>query len=175
MSKKGLNGLDEEESFDLLWVLPMENIQYEELIDHGMNQLVDGDAPMQMLNLVIQEQQQKLLEGQYTKDDDYVDQIQYVQEEEDQKIKRNSNKPFEYVFHLFFVQVQKEKEQEEGKKRWIEIKVKIKLNVNLVQEQTEALWLLLKEFQDIFAWHKGELCNYNIGEHTINTQGLPPC
>lgn len=73
MSKKGLSGSDEEESFDLLWVLPMENIQYEELIDHGMNQLVDGDAPMKMLNLVIQEQQQKLLEGQYTKDDDYVD------------------------------------------------------------------------------------------------------
>lgn len=72
MSKEGLNGSEEEESFDLLWVLPMENIQYEELIDHGMNQLVDGDATMQRLNLVIQEQQQKLLEGHYTKDDDYV-------------------------------------------------------------------------------------------------------
>jgi len=26
MSEKGLNGSEEEESFDLLWVLPMENI-----------------------------------------------------------------------------------------------------------------------------------------------------
>jgi hypothetical protein len=30
---------------------------------------------MQMLNLVLQEQQQKLLKGQYTKDDDYADWI----------------------------------------------------------------------------------------------------
>jgi len=26
MSEKGLSGLEEEENFDLLWVLPMENI-----------------------------------------------------------------------------------------------------------------------------------------------------
>jgi hypothetical protein len=41
-------------------------------------------------------------------------------------------------------------------------------------EQTKALWLLLEEFQDIFAWHKGELGKSNIGEHTIDTQRLPP-
>ncbi len=61
----------------------MENIQYEKLSDHGMNQFVDGEAPMHMLNLVLQEQQQKLLKGQYTKDDDYTYWIRYVQEEED--------------------------------------------------------------------------------------------
>ncbi len=26
----------------------------------------------------------------------------------------------------------------------------------------------------MFAWHKGELGQCSIGEHTINTQGLPP-
>ncbi len=75
MTKEGLCESKEEEGCNHLWVLPMDNIQYEQLSDHGMNQLVDGKVPMQMLNLVLQEQQQKLLEGQYTKDDDYADWI----------------------------------------------------------------------------------------------------
>jgi hypothetical protein len=37
-----------------------------------MNQMLDGEAPIQTLNLMLQEQQQKLLEGQYIKDDDYA-------------------------------------------------------------------------------------------------------
>jgi hypothetical protein len=37
MSKEGVNESKEEEGCNLLWVLPMENIQYEELSDHGMN------------------------------------------------------------------------------------------------------------------------------------------
>lgn len=133
-----------------------------------MNQVLDWEAPMQMLNLVLQEQQQKLLEGQYTKDDDYIDQIRYVQEEKDQWIKQCTNKLFEHVSHLFLVQVK-------GKKRGIEIKVNIKLNVNLDLEQTKALWLLLEEFLDVFVWHEGELGNYTIDEHIINTRGLQPC
>jgi uncharacterized OsmC-like protein len=54
---------------------------------------------------------------------------------------------------LFPVQVEGEKEHAKGKKRWTEIKVNIKLNVNLDSEQTKALWLLLEEFQNVFAWH----------------------
>jgi hypothetical protein len=76
---------------------------------------------------------------------------------------------------LFPISVEGKKEHVEGKKRWIEIKVNIKLNVNLDLAQTKTLWLLLEKFQDVFTWHKGELGNYNIYEHTINTQGLPPC
>jgi len=37
MSKEGLNESKEEEGSNPLWILPMENIQYEKLIDHGMN------------------------------------------------------------------------------------------------------------------------------------------
>jgi hypothetical protein len=35
--------------------------------------MLDGEAPIQMLNLMLQEQQQKLLEGLYIKDDDYAE------------------------------------------------------------------------------------------------------
>jgi hypothetical protein len=34
---------------------------------------LDDEAPMQILNLVLQEQQQSLFEGQYIDDDDYLD------------------------------------------------------------------------------------------------------
>jgi hypothetical protein len=37
------------------------------------------------------------------------------------------------------------------------------------------MWSLLEQFQDIFAWHKGKLGRWTIGEHTIDTQGLSPC
>jgi len=33
----------------------------------------------------------------------------------------------------------------------------------------------LEDFKDVFAWHKGELGCYTIGEHAIDTQGFPPC
>lgn len=33
---------------------------------------------------------------------------------------------------------------------------------------------LLKQFQDIFVWHKDKLGHYTIGEHTIDIQRLPP-
>lgn len=73
---------------------------------------------------------------------------------------------------MFPVQVEGEKEHAKGKKRWTEIKVNIKLNVNLDSEQTKALWLLLEEFQNVFAWHEGKLGNCAIDEHIINTRGL---
>jgi len=76
---------------------------------------------------------------------------------------------------LFLVQVEGEREQVKGNKRGTKIKVNIKLNVNIDLEQTKALWLLLEEFLDVFVWHEGELGNYTIDEHIINTQGLRPC
>jgi hypothetical protein len=68
---------------------------------------------------------------------------------------------------------QKESKNEEDK--WIEIKVKIILNNYLDEKQIEELLSLLEQFQDIFVWHKCKLGHYTIGEHTIDTQGLPPC
>jgi len=37
------------------------------------------------------------------------------------------------------------------------------------------LWGILEQYQDVFAWNKGELRCCNVGEHIIDTQGFPPC
>ncbi len=42
------------------------------------------------------------------------------------------------------------------------------------EKQQKQLWDLLEEFQEVFAWHKGELGQCFKGEHFIDTQGLPP-
>jgi hypothetical protein len=45
----------------------------------------------------------------------------------------------------------------------------------LNEEQQKQLWDLLEEFQKIFTWHKRKLGQCSVGEHSIDTQGLPPC
>jgi hypothetical protein len=52
-----------------------------------------------------------------------------------------------------------------------QIKNKIRLDESLNEEQQKQLWDLLEE---VFAWHKGELGQCYVGEHLIDTQGLPP-
>jgi hypothetical protein len=52
-----LNELEEKVGDNPFWVLPTKNDQAKELSDHGMNQLVDGEALMQTLNMVLQEEQ----------------------------------------------------------------------------------------------------------------------
>jgi hypothetical protein len=59
--------------------------------------------------------------------------------------------------------------------RWGEICRKIRIYRNLDEEMGQQLWRVLKQYQDVFAWNKGELGCCTIGEHTINTQGFPPC
>ncbi len=53
--------------------------------------------------------------------------------------------------------------------------MKIILSNYLDEKQIKELLSLLKQFQDIFVWHKGDRGHYTIGEHTIDTQRLPPC
>lgn len=48
---------------NLYKIWPIEEIMIEKLNNHGMNEVMEDETPMQMLNLVLQEQQQKLLEG----------------------------------------------------------------------------------------------------------------
>jgi hypothetical protein len=49
------------------------------------------------------------------------------------------------------------------------------LEESLDEVHKKQLWDLLEEFQGVFAWHKGELGWCSMGEHSIDTQGLPPC
>jgi hypothetical protein len=53
-------------------MLNLEN-KIEKLKDHGLDLIIKGEAPMQILNLTLHEQHQNILEGLFSKDDDYVD------------------------------------------------------------------------------------------------------
>jgi len=43
------------------------------------------------------------------------------------------------------------------------------------KEMGQQLWRVLEQYQDVFAWNKGELGCCTIREHSIDTQGFPPC
>jgi hypothetical protein len=75
--------------------------------------------------------------------------------------------------HLYSVQVSDD--LIEGDNRWTQIEIRIKLDEYLNEEQQKQLWDLMEEFEEVFAWHKGELGQCSIGEHSIDTQRLPPC
>jgi hypothetical protein len=59
--------------------------------------------------------------------------------------------------------------------RWAEISQKIRVDHNLDQAKGQELWGVLERYQDVFAWNKRELGYCTIGEHSIDTQGYPPC
>jgi hypothetical protein len=59
--------------------------------------------------------------------------------------------------------------------RWGEICQKMRVDQDLNKEKGQQLWGVLERYQDVFAWNKGELGCCTIGEHSINTQGFPPC
>ncbi len=58
--------------------------------------------------------------------------------------------------------------------RWGEICQKIRIDQHRDKGMERQLWKVLEQYQDVFAWNKGELGCCNIGEHQINTQGFPP-
>jgi hypothetical protein len=59
--------------------------------------------------------------------------------------------------------------------RWDEIRQKMRVDQMLNKEMRQQLWRVLERYQDVFAWNKGELGCCTIGEHSIDTQGFPPC
>jgi hypothetical protein len=59
--------------------------------------------------------------------------------------------------------------------RWKEICERIKIDADLGEHGKQQLWGILERYQDVFAWNKGELSCCTIGEHSIDTQGFPPC
>ncbi len=52
--------------------------------------------------------------------------------------------------------------------------LKTKLDESLDEGHRTKLWALLEELQGTFIWHKGKLGHYYVGEHSIDTHGLPP-
>jgi hypothetical protein len=88
-------------------------------------------------------------------------------------MKQRLGKNIEPNAHLYPVQIFDDLIEEDNK--WSQIKSRVRLDESLNEGQQKQLWDFLKEFQEVFAWHKGELGQCSVGEHTIDTQGLPPC
>jgi hypothetical protein len=59
--------------------------------------------------------------------------------------------------------------------RWGEICQKIRIDQHLDKGMERQLWNILEQYQDVFAWNKGELGCCNVGGHIIDTQGFPHC
>jgi hypothetical protein len=106
--------------------------QIEELKDHELDLIIEEEAPMQILNLKLQEQHQNFLEGLLSEDDDYVDWIRCAIVEENAWMLQKVGKNIEPNVHLYPVQVSNDL-IEEGN-RWTQIKNKIGLNEPLNEE-----------------------------------------
>jgi hypothetical protein len=63
----------------------------------------------------------------------------------------------------------------ERSERWEDISHKFRIDQGLDELKRPVLWRILDQYQDVFAWTKGELGCCTVGEHSIDTQGFPPC
>jgi hypothetical protein len=53
--------------------------------------------------------------------------------------------------------------------KWQEICQRIRVDTSLDKKKQQQLWKVLENYQDVFAWNKGELGCYTIEEHYVDT------
>jgi predicted aspartyl protease len=151
-----------------------------------LEELVLKEGPQQILQLTLQDQADDFMREEISESDDYVDWIQWVSDAEKGKpINRESTLCAEVPVLLQIHQVSRKEAHPkqlassvncpEVNTRWEEISQKIRIDHNLGEEKKEQLWRMIGKYQDVFVWNKGELGCCIIGEHSIDTQGLPPC
>jgi hypothetical protein len=137
---------------------------------------------------MLQEQVDGFMEKKITDVDNYVDWLKWASDVE--KRRQAIFEPTNYVEDPVLLQVHGVENggshnnysvqltlsnNDEASTRWKEICQKIQVTPNLDEEKRQQLWKVLEYYQDVFAWNKGELGCCTIGEHSINTQGFPPC
>jgi hypothetical protein len=157
-----------------------ENTKFEELV------LKEG--PQQILQLTLQDQADDFMREEITDTDDYADWIQWVSDaEKGRQASREAARCAEAPALMQIHQVSgsdahfNHKEQlalsddQKMSTRWEEISQKLWIDHNLEEEKKQQLWKMLGNYQDVFAWNRGELGCCTIGEHFIETQGFPPC
>jgi hypothetical protein len=83
-------------------ILNLEN-EIEQLKDHGLDLIIEEKALMQILNLTLQKQHQNILEGLFSKDDDYANWIKCVVVEKDVRMQQRLGKNIEPNVHLYLV------------------------------------------------------------------------
>jgi hypothetical protein len=157
-----------------------------EFEDTEFEKLVEEERPQQILQLTMQNKTDELMREELTDDDDYADWIQWGAYEE----RRMQSVPEAAIVaeKSVLLQIQQMEVADSGEDvrelitrnpkentRWGEICQKIRIDQHLEKGMAEQLWSILERYQDVFAWNKGELGCCIIGEHTIDTQGYPPC
>ncbi len=151
-----------------------------------LEELILSEGPQQILQLTLQEQANDLMKEEITDADDYANWIQWVADaERGEQVLSGTGKGAEVPVLL---QVQREDianshnsikaqldHNREADSRWDEIHQKMRMDQVLNKEMGRQLWRVLEQYQYVFAWNKGELGCCTIREHSIDTQGFPPC
>ncbi len=151
-----------------------------------LEELVLSEGPQQILQLMLQDKAVDLMKEEVTDDDDYADWIQWAADAEQHKQKpteeRNPGQAsallqlqqLEIIDQNDYVRDRIMKNPKEDT-RWGEICQKIRIDQHLDKGMERQLWKVVEQYQDVFAWNKGELGCCDVGEHMIDTQGFPPC
>ncbi len=150
--------------------------------DTELEELVLKEGPQQILQLTLQDQTDDFMREEISDSDDYADWIQWVSDaEEGKQTSREPARCTEVPALLQLCQVNgsdiqsKPLDNSKANTRWEEISQKIRVDHSLEEEKKQQLWEVLDNYQDVFAWNKSELGCCTVGEHSIDTQGFPPC
>jgi hypothetical protein len=120
------------------------------------------------------------MKEEVTDDDDYANWIQWAAAAEQRKQKPTEERNPEEALALLQIQQleifnQHDCVEERIMKNpkedtwWGEICQKIRIDQHLDKGMERQLWKVLEQYQDVFAWNKGELGCCNVGEHLIDT------
>jgi hypothetical protein len=183
MSESDTNTGDDSEE-ELKSVEPIEGES--EFEDTELEELVLKEGPQQILQLTLQDQADDFMKEEISDSDDYADWIQWVSDAEEGKqtnreLVRCAKVPTLLQIHQMSgsdtrsKQLALSSDHPKMSTRWEEISQKIRIDHNLGEEKKQQLWKVLNNYQDVFDWNKGELGCCTVGEHSIDTQGFPPC
>ncbi len=156
--------------------------------DTELEELVLMEGPQQILQLMLQEQADNFMREEITDADDYADWIKWVADAEQKKqalvdglnhvevpvllqVQQLNDTAFYNNFRDWIVST----DDPGVSSRWEDICQKLCVDQNLDEQKGQLLWRMLGRYQDVFAWNKGELGCCIVGEHSIDTQGFPPC
>ncbi len=172
-------------------------------MDVEFEELVSSKGPQEMPRLMLQEQADGIMTEEITDGDDYANWIRWVFDAEKSRqtmYKSTHDVPVPLLLHQhcperdsaisMLLQTVQVRDGDSGREpiekfvssrhcelgiRWKEIRERIKIDTDLGEHGQQQLWGILERYQDVFAWNKGELGCCTIGEHSIDTQGFPPC
>jgi len=175
----------------------------DDFVDPEFEELINSEGPQGMLQLMLQEQTDGIMIEENSDGNDYADWIKWSSDEEKGRLSEGESarnvlrtvllqqhKPDrDFVIPAILQTAQVRTDEldrksdercvsnsySESEVRWKEICERIKVDADLDEDGQRQLWATLGGYKDVFAWNKGELGYCTIGEHSIDTQGFPPC